>query len=149
MKLLEVMKRACFISKDFGMVLKFDLAGLSSCEDIERVCAHFASIAEKMPRKSIFGLVDLGRTPVADNILQTIASLSQSCSPHFKGTAVIAPDNAARVSALWLKRRFNRINLEIFTNEEDATKWLREGAQRKKRPFQVRSERLKSLGVVS
>ena len=124
LKLTEVMKRASFLRTGTKMILKVDLSNLDSIEDVERVVAYFRSMVEKMPKKSIVGLVDFNGLTVADEVVQEMISLAKFCNPHFRATAVIANDEASINLANTIVNHFGKINMPIYQEEVAAKEWL-------------------------
>ena len=88
----EIMKRASFLRDGAKMILKFDLSNLESSEDVERVVAYFRSVVERMPKKSIVGLVDFSGLKVTDEVTQEMIHLTEYCNPYFRATAVVTND---------------------------------------------------------
>jgi hypothetical protein len=124
LKLSEVMKRAKFMRAGTKMILKFDLSNLESVEDIERVDVYFRSVVEKMPKKSIVGLVDFSGLTVADEIVQKMISLTESCNPYFRATAAIAKTPAEISFVEAVINHFGKINMPLYQEEVAAKEWL-------------------------
>jgi len=124
MKRIEIMNRSGFIKNGSKMVLKFDLSGLSKADDVHRVVDYFSSIALKMPKKSVLGLVDLTSMLVNMNTLNEMIRLSGQCNPHFKATAIVALDASTKNLAASVREHYGKINLSIFTNQQEAMDWL-------------------------
>ncbi len=120
----EIMKRASFIRDGAKMILKFDLSNLENSEDVERVAAYFRSMVEKMPKKSIVGLVDFNGLTVADEIVQEMINLTEFCNPYFRATAAIANEPAALSLLESVKNHFGKINLPVYQEETAAKEWL-------------------------
>jgi hypothetical protein len=106
------------------MILKFDLSNLESVEDIERVDVYFRSVVEKMPKKSIVGLVDFSGLTVADEIVQKMISLTEFCNPSFRATAAIAKTPAEISLVEAVINHFGKINMPIYQEEAAAKEWL-------------------------
>ena len=106
------------------MILKFDLSNLESIEDVERVVAYFRSVVEKMPQKSIVGLVDFNGLTVADVVVQEMIRLAEFCNPYFRATAVITNDEASMTLANAVISHFGKINMPIYQEEVAAKEWL-------------------------
>jgi hypothetical protein len=124
LKLSEVMKRASFLRAGTKMILKVDLSILESIEDVERVDVYFRSMVEKMPKKSIVGLVDFSGLTVADEIVQQMISLTEFCNPYFRATAAIAKTPAEISLVETVINHFGKINLPIYQEELAAKEWL-------------------------
>ena len=120
----EIMKRATFVKVDGKMVLKFDLSSLLSKEEVSRVVEYFLSMVERMPKKSLVGLVDFTGLEVADEVVPEMILLTESCNPYFRATAVIANEPATIGLVEDVKNHFGKINLPIYQDEETAKKWL-------------------------
>jgi len=124
LKLKDVMKRASFLREGSKMILKFDLSNIESTEDVERLCAYFRSMVEKMPKKSIVGLADFSGITVADEIVPEMINLTEFCNPYFRATAAIANEPAAISLLESVVDHFDKINLPIYQEEETAKEWL-------------------------
>jgi hypothetical protein len=124
LKRAEIMKRASFLRDGSKMILKFDLSNLESSEDVEKVVAYFRSMVERMPKKSIVGLVDFNGLTVADEVLPEMISLTEFCNPYFRATAVIANNPATTSLVETVIDHFGKINLPIYQEEETAKEWL-------------------------
>ena len=120
----EIMKRASFLRDGSKMILKFDLSNLESREDVERVVAYFRSMVERMPKKSIVGLVDFNGLTVADEVVQEMISLTEFCNPYFRATAAITNGPATTSLVESVVNHFGKINLPIFQEETAAKEWL-------------------------
>jgi hypothetical protein len=124
LKLTEVIKRASFVRTGTKMILKFDLSNLESIEDVQRVDVYFRSLVEKMPKKSIVGLVDFSGLTVADEVVDEMISLTEFCNPYFRATAAIA-NEPAEISLLEsVINHFDGINLPVCQEETTAREWL-------------------------
>ena len=124
LKRVEIMNRASFLRFGAKMILKFDLSNLDNVEDVKRVVEYFGSMVKSMPKKSIVGLVDFSGLKVADEVIQEMIILTESCNPYFRATAVIAIDaNNIRLAESVINH-FGKINLPIYQEEESAKEWL-------------------------
>jgi hypothetical protein len=124
LKIMEVVNRASFLSYKPKLVLKFDLSNLDEIGDIKKVVVHFKNIVEKMPKKSMVGLVDISGLKVTEDVAQEMISLTEFCNPYFRASAVIANDLEATGLANSVVNHFEGINLPIHPEEETAKKWL-------------------------
>ena len=124
LKRVEIMNRASFLRYGAKMILKFDLSNLQEIEDIKRVVEYFRAMVEKMPRKSIVGLVDFNGLKVDDEVTQEMIRLTESCNPYFRATAVIVNDASTNTLAESVITHFGKINLPIYQEEGAAKKWL-------------------------
>jgi hypothetical protein len=124
LKLSEVMKRASFLRAGTKMILKVDLSILESIEDVERVDVYFRTMVEKMPKKSIVGLVDFSGLTVADEIVQQMISLTEFCNPYFRATAAIAKTPAEISLVEAVINHFGKINMPVYQEEVAAKEWL-------------------------
>jgi len=124
LKITEVMKRASFLRTGKKMILKVDLSKLESIEDVERVVTYFRSVVEKMPKKSIVGLVNFVGLKVADEVAQEMIHLAEFCNPYFRATAVIVNNDATEGLANAIINHFGKINIPIYQEEEPAKEWL-------------------------
>jgi hypothetical protein len=106
------------------MILKFDLSNLDAIEDVRRVIEYCRSIIEKMPPKSIVGLVDLNGLKVADEMTQEMILLTESCDPYVRATAVLANDPESVRLAKAVSTHLGGIDLPIYQEEEAAKEWL-------------------------
>lgn len=106
------------------MILKFDLSNLERVEDVERVDVYFRSLVEKMPKKSIVGLVDFSGLTVAGEVVDEMISLTEFCNPYFRATAAIA-NEPAEISLLEsVVNHFDKINMPVYQEETAAREWL-------------------------
>jgi hypothetical protein len=124
LKLTEAMKRASFVRAGTKMILKFDLSNLKSIEDVQRVDVYFRSLVEKMPKKSILGLVDFNGLTVADEVVEEMVSLTEFCNPYFRATAAIANEPAELSLLESVINHFDDINLPVYQEETTAREWL-------------------------
>ena len=124
LKRAEIMKRASFFRYGEKMILKFDLSNLENSEDVEKVVAYFSSMVERMPEKSLVGLVDFNGLKVADEVVHEMIHLTESCNPFFRATAVIANNEATTSLANAVIKHFGKINMPIYQREEPAKEWL-------------------------
>ena len=124
LKRVEIMNRASFIRSEAKMILKFDLSNLNNSEDVERVAAYFRSVVEKMPKKSIVGLVDFNGLTVEDEVVQEMIHLTEFCKPYFRATAAIASEPAEISLLESVDNHFGKINLPVYQEEAAATEWL-------------------------
>jgi hypothetical protein len=106
------------------MILKFDLSNLDEIDDARRVIKYCKSMVEKMPKKSIVGLVDLNGLKVADEMTQEMIRLMESCGPYVRATAVLADDVESVRLAKAVSTNFGGIDLPIYQEEEAAKEWL-------------------------
>jgi len=120
----EVMQRATFLRFNAKMILKFDLSGLDEIEDARRVIEYCRSMVEKMPKKSIVGLVDLTGLKVADEMTHEMIRLMESCGQFVRATAVLADDAESVRLAKAVSTHFGGIDLPIYQEEEAAKEWL-------------------------
>lgn len=120
----EIMKRATFLRDGAKMILKFDFSDLESREDVERVITYFRSMVERMPRKSIVGLVDFNGLTVADEVVLEMISLTEFCNPYFRATAAIANEPTEISLVESVIDHFGKINLPIYQEETAAKEWL-------------------------
>ena len=120
----EVMNRASFLRSDGKMILKFDLSGLESVEEVKKVVKYFSTLVSNMPKKSMVGLADFNGLIVAEEVTQELIHLAESCSPYFRATAMIANDDATKSLANAVINHFGKINMPIYQEEELAKKWL-------------------------
>ena len=120
----EIMKRASFLRNGAKMILKFDLSNLNSSEDVERVVAYFRSMVERMPKKSIVGLVDFRGLTVADEVVHEMISLTEFCNPYFRATAAIAIEPAEISLVESVTNHFGKINMPVYQEETTAKEWL-------------------------
>ena len=120
----EVMNRASFIRSDGKMILKFDLSGLESIEEVKKVVKYFSTLVSNMPKKSMVGLADFSGLMVTEEVTQELISLAESCSPYFRATATIANDDATKSLANAVINHFGKINMPIYQEEDLAKKWL-------------------------
>ena len=118
------MKRASFLRDGEKMILKFDLSNLENSEDVERVATYFRAMVERMPKKSIVGLVDFNGLTVADEVVQEMINLTEFCNPYFRATAAIANEPAALSLLESVKNHFGKINLPVYQEETAAKEWL-------------------------
>ena len=124
LKRVEIMNRASFLRYGAKMILKFDLSNLDEVEDVKRVVEYFGSMVKSMPKKSMVGLVDFSGLKVADEVIQEMIRLTESCNPYFRATAVIVNDATTTSLAESVINHFGKINLPIYQEEESAKKWL-------------------------
>ena len=124
LKRLEIMNRACFLRDGAKRILKFDLSNLDEAEDVKRIVEYFRSLVEKMPKKSMVGLVDFVGLEVADEVVPEMISLTEFCSPYFRATAVIANNDATKSLANAVISHYEKINMPIYQTEETAKEWL-------------------------
>lgn len=124
LKPVEIMKRASFLRNKGKMIMKLDLSNINEVEDVKRVAEYFDSIVQKMPKKSMVGLVCFDGLKIADEVVQEMISLTESCNPYFRATAVIATDNATIGLAESVKNHFGKIIMPVYQKEERAKEWL-------------------------
>ena len=124
MKRTDAMKRASFFKHGSEMILKFDLSGLKSTEEVESVVKYFASVVGNMPKRSIVGLVDFSNLVVEDSMAKDMIRLTELSSPHFRATAVIAPSVATKALASAVIDHFGRVNMKIFNSNDQGIEWL-------------------------
>ena len=120
----EVMNRASFLRSDAKMIMKFDLSGLETVEEVKKVVKYFNSLAARMPKKSMVGLADFNGLIVTEEVTQELIHLAESCNPYFRATAVIANDDATISLANAVISHFGKINMPIYQEEELAKEWL-------------------------
>ena len=120
----EVMKRASFLRSKDKMILKFDLSGLETDEEVKRVVKYFGSMVGRMPKKSLVGLADFNGLNVTEEVTQELIGLAESCNPYFRATATIANDDATIGLANAVANHFGKINMPIYQDEELAKEWL-------------------------
>jgi hypothetical protein len=120
----EVMNRASFLRSDGKMILKFDLSGLESVEEVKKVVKYFSILVSNMPKKSMVGLADFNDLIVTEEVTQELISLAEACSPYFRATATIANNDATISLANAVINHFEKINMPIYQEEELAKEWL-------------------------
>ena len=121
---VEMMNRATFFRNDGKMILKFDLSGLKTDEEVKRVGKYFKSLVTNMSPKSLVGLADFNGLRVTEEVTQELIHLAESCSPYFRATAMIANDDATVGLANAVVNHFGKINMPIYQDEELAKEWL-------------------------
>ena len=124
LKRVEIMNRASFLRDGAKMILKFDLSNLDQVDDVRRIFEYFRSLVEKMPKKSMVGLVNFTGLKVADEVVPEMIHLSEFCNPYFRATAVITSDQATTRLANAVIDHFGKINMPIYQEESAAKEWL-------------------------
>ena len=124
LKRVEIMNRTKFLRDGAKMILKFDLSSLENAEDVKRVIEYCSSMIEKMPHRSMIGLVDFTGLKVADEVTQEVISLVEICNPYFRASAVLADNDATIGLANAIINHFGKINMPIYHEEEPAKEWL-------------------------
>lgn len=124
MKRIDIMSRSGFLKHGSKMILKFDLSGLKNADEVGKVADFFSSIALKMPKKSVVGLVDLTGLHVHLSTLNEMIRLTYECNPHFKATAVLALGAATKNLANSVITYYGNINMKVFENQLEAMDWL-------------------------
>ena len=120
----EIMDRASFYRSDGKMILKFDLSGLETDEDVQRVVKYFRNLVSRMPKKSLVGLADFSGLKVTEVVTQELIQLAEACSPYFRATATIANDDVTIGLANAVVNHFDKINMPIYQEEDPAKEWL-------------------------
>jgi hypothetical protein len=120
----EIMGRASFFRSDGKMILKYDLSGLETDEEVQRVVKYFRSLVSNMPKKSLVGLADFKGLRVTEVVTQELIHLAEACSPYFRATATIANDDVTIGLANAVVNHFGKINMPIYQEEEPAKEWL-------------------------
>ncbi len=106
------------------MILKFDLSGLESAEEVGRVVDYFVSIVEQMPNKSMVLLVDFRNLVISESLAKDLTRLAQKCHPHMIATAIIVWDISTRNFTDSLMSLFGDIKMKAFRKINEAEDWL-------------------------
>jgi hypothetical protein len=119
----EMLKRAKFHKHNDRMVLFLNFANLD-IEDAYEVIDYSAGIIERMPKSSICTLTNIVDAKYNQELINALRKFAQKNKPHVIAGAVIGVEGIKKTVFNALLKVSGRKNLKMFSNEDDALKWL-------------------------
>ncbi|MHB8707796.1 MAG: hypothetical protein ACYC9I_02900 [Desulfuromonadales bacterium] len=124
MKVSEVMKRAGFHKSVNKMILKIDLSYLEHCDHIDMTIDYMNSLVQKLPIKSIYGIVDFRGLKNTDEIQKRLNRLGNIIESHFCACALVVNDEQTRTMASSITHRLENSSYQSHEEEHTAEDWL-------------------------
>jgi hypothetical protein len=123
MKKVKLLKRAKFSKHQDKMILSLNFANLEIDEAYEAI-DYSAGIIEKMPKNSVFTLTNITDTNYNQDLIDALRTFAQKNKPHVIAGAVIGVEGIKKTVFNTLLKVTGRKNMKMFSNEEEALRWL-------------------------